>query len=89
MKRLFNKNYLTETLCLPEGALQNHVVIDTADLTTHEIIFKDMDGRFYKTHYSALNKSALWPTDKERNVECIEVEKEEIIFIHWKEKKDE
>lgn len=75
--KMFPKEYLTKTLGLPFNAIENKIVERTRWSLIHEIVFKDLDGKYYHTTYedgaTEMQEEAPWEYDDE--VECIEVKR--------------
>lgn len=54
----------------------------------HEVIFKWKDGKNYKTHYSvgATEQQDESPWEYETEVNCVEVEQQQVTVTKWVEK---
>lgn len=85
MVKIFDKDYLVNELDLPWTAEENHVVDNDRWSIYHEIIFKDKDGKHYSTGYSvgATEYQGERPWEYEDQVECIEVEKRQVMVEKW------
>lgn len=89
--KVFSRDYLINELELPYGS---NVILDTITGTTrwsivHKIVFEDK-GKFYQTTYSVgateLQMKSPWAYDEE--VECTEVELQEVVVKKWVPVKD-
>lgn len=85
MVKIFDKNYLVNELDLPWTAEEDIVIGTRRWSTDHEIVFKDNDGKFYKTRYSVgsteIQDERPWEYDNQ--VECVEVVKKSVTVMKW------
>lgn len=78
MKKYFKREYLLDELGLPWDD-NEHIIEDTIDyvdcgLVHHTIIFKDNDGRTYRTSYDIPDEPDDWtPWEDDESIECREV----------------
>ena len=88
MKKTFHKDYLLEELHLPYNNIKDDIIDHRRWSVIHEIIFKDNDGKFYKTTYSegATESQEESPWEYDDNVECTEVELKEVVRLEWVDK---
>ena len=89
--KVFSRDYLINELELPYGS---NVILDIITDTkrwsiVHKIVFED-NGKFYQTTYSVgateLQMESPWEYDEE--VECTEVELQEVLVKKWVPVKD-
>lgn len=86
IKKEFTKDYLINTLDLPDEAIENNIIGNGRWSIDHEIIFKDNNsGKFYKGYYSqgATEMQDESPWEYEDSITCYEVEKKEIKVMQW------
>lgn len=85
VKRTFERDYLRYKLDLPFCAVEDKVVGNSRWSIQHEIVFQDADGRFYQTTYSvgATEDQEEGPWEYDKLVDCVEVEKREVVVTKW------
>ena len=84
MKKEFKITYLTTKLGLPENSLRSNIVYQGDDYNIFEIIFKNTDGKFYKTTYID-NNGLINLRQRNGNVICKEVVPKNISITIWEE----
>ena len=85
----FKKEYLLEELNLPENAVKDDIVDTSRWSENHDIIFKDVDEKYYRTWYSCgltemQDESPFEYSPDE--IECVEVEWKEVTKFEWVDK---
>lgn len=85
MKKIFHKDYLLKELHLPYNSIKDDIIDHQRWSVVHEIIFKDNDGKFYKTHYSegATESQDESPWECDNDIECTEVELKKVEVLKW------
>lgn len=80
MKKYFKREYLIEELGLPDSLCNEYFIEDTIDgvdcgIVDHTLIFRDVDGKTYRTSYDVPDEPwGGWePWECEEEVECQEV----------------
>lgn len=93
MKKHFKREYLIEELGLPYSLCNEYFIEDTIDwvdcgLVGHTLIFRDKDGKTYRTSYDIPDEPDDWtPWEDEEEVECQEVVP--VKTIKWVVKKEQ
>lgn len=93
MKKYFKREYLIEELGLPYSLCNEYFIEDTIDwvdcgLVGHTLIFRDKDGKTYRTSYDIPDEPDDWtPWEDEEEVECQEVVP--VKTIKWVDKKEQ
>ena len=84
IKRTFDTEFLLNELDLPCNVIEDHVVDNSRWSIDHKIIF-EYEGKFYKTYYSvgATECQDESPWEYKDKVECIEVEKKQVMVEQW------
>lgn len=85
MKKEFTRDYLVKKLDLPYTALEDNIIDNSRWSIIHEIVFQDLDGKFYQTTYSvgATECQDERPWEYKSVVECTEVAKKEVMVEQW------
>lgn len=79
MKKYFKREYLIEELGLPDSLCNEYFIDDTiwcagCGVTDHTLIFRDVDGKTYRTEYVKPEEPEDWtPWEDKEEVECQEV----------------
>ena len=86
----FTREYLVEELGLPDDCNNEYFIEDTIDgadcgLVDHTLIFRDKDGKTYRTIYDVPDEPEDWiPWEDEPEVWCQEVKP--VKTIKWVDK---
>jgi hypothetical protein len=84
----FKKDLLVEILGLPDNAIEDIIIDHTRWTVVHRIIFAYQD-KFYETNYhvgaTELQGMEIWEYDNE--IDCVEVQKQEVVVTQWVEVK--
>lgn len=89
----FKREYLIDELGLPYSLCNEYFIEDTIDwvdcgLVDHTLIFRDKDGKTYRTSYDIPDEPDDWtPWEDEEEVECQEVVP--VKTIKWVVKKEQ
>lgn len=84
MIKNFKPSYLVRRLNLPLDSIEDKVIYQEIDYDLREIIFMDLDGRYYKTTY-IVNDGGVSLCQHGKYVVCKEVRSEILNIIIWKE----
>lgn len=85
IKKEFTKDYLVDTLDLPDKAIEKNIIGNSRWSIEHSIIFEDVDGKHYQTYYSvgATEYQEESPWEYEEVITCYEVERKEVTIMQW------
>jgi len=85
MTKKFSKEYLMEELGLPYNSVEKTLVDSGRWALTYEIVFQDVDGKYWQTYYNtgATEMQYEPPWEYEDEVECTEVEKRQVTVEKW------
>ncbi len=85
MTKKFDREYLTEKLGLPYNDVETTLVDSGRWTLTYELIFQDVDGKYWQTYYQtgATEMQYEPPWECEPQVECAEVTKKKVMVEKW------
>ena len=84
MIKHFKPEYLIRKLKLPGRSIEDRLVYQEYDYELREIVFENLDGKYYKTRYIK-TRDSISLRQKGNRVICFEVIPEKITITHWRE----
>lgn len=82
--KTFSRDYLVDELDLPYNATYDEVTDNSRWSIFHDMVFKDNE-KYYQTSYSvgATECQDERPWEYEDEIECVEVEKRQVLVEKW------
>lgn len=89
MKRVFDKEFMLEEILWGDKVVEDEIT-DHSRWSVHHYLIFEHEGKFWETSYSvgATEQQDERPWEYEDEVECVEVEKVEIVKTEWKAVKE-
>ena len=82
--KTFSRDYLVDELDLPYNSIYDKVTDNSRWSIFHDMVFKDNE-KYYQTSYSvgATECQDERPWEYEDEIECVEVEKRQVLVEKW------